>query len=197
MSIPMDKHDKALELLQWFCTKRKVTILKIQQLAGLLIFICRGVIVGKSYTRKFYRKISGKLRPYHHVKVDSEIREDCKMWISFLNDLSSVSRPFIDFSKESYYPEDIKFFSDASQNVNFGFGALHNSEWTYHQWEQHYIEGCNPSIAYLELYALTVGIFLWAEKLPNRRVIIFCDNESVLHMINSCTSSCMNCLKLL
>ena len=46
ISIPLDKRQKAMNLLKWFCSRRKATVLKIQQLAGLLNFICYGVVVG-------------------------------------------------------------------------------------------------------------------------------------------------------
>ena len=46
----------------------------------------------------------------------------------------------------------------------------------FHKWETGYIDKYNPSIEYLELYAVAVSIFLWAEPLPNRRVVIFCDS---------------------
>ena len=101
ISIRLDKHQKALKLLECFLERKRVTVRKVQQLAGLLNFILHGVIVRRPYTRKFYHKIAGKLKQHHHIRVDGEIRAECKMWIEFLSDLSSVSRPFIDFSKES------------------------------------------------------------------------------------------------
>ena len=32
-------------------------------------------------------KIKGKIRPCHHISVDHEIKEDCKMLLNFLSDL--------------------------------------------------------------------------------------------------------------
>ena len=39
-------------------------------------------------------------------------------------------------------------------------------------------------------------VLLWTDKIPNRRVIIFCDNEFVTAMINYSNSSCRKCLVL-
>ena len=55
----------------------------------------------------------------------------------------------------------------------------------------------NPSIAYLELYAVTVGVLLWIHQFSGRTVALFCDNMSVVEMINSTTSSCKNCMVLI
>ena len=56
---------------------------------------------------------------------------------------------------------------------------------------------CNPSINYLELYAVTVGIYLWITDYANQQICLFCDNMSVVHMINSGVSKCPNCMVLL
>ena len=53
------------------------------------------------------------------------------------------------------------------------------------------------SIEYLELYALCVGILTWGHRLTNTRIIIFCDNQAVMHMINNMTSKCPKCMKLI
>ena len=64
-------------------------------------------------------------------------------------------------------------------------------------WEPGYIELLEPSIDYLELFAVAVAVSLWAHKLQNRRVIIFCDNTAVVGMINKNASPCKNCMVLI
>ena len=54
-----------------------------------------------------------------------------------------------------------------------------------------------PSIEYLELFAVVVGAYNWLHCYKNRQIILFCDNQSVVHMINKTTSSCGNCLILI
>ena len=55
----------------------------------------------------------------------------------------------------------------------------------------------DPSIEYLELYALCAGVLVWEDKLKNRRVILHCDNQSVVDMVNSTSSKCKNCMILI
>ena len=54
-----------------------------------------------------------------------------------------------------------------------------------------------PSIEYLELAALCIGIISWGQYLTNCRIVIFCDNQAVVHMVNKLMSSCSNCMVLL
>ena len=78
--IPFNKRDKALKLLNEVSSSRTVTVLKLQQLAGLLNYLCHVIVPGHSFTRKFHVKTKGlTMKPYHHVNVDREMKLDCKM----------------------------------------------------------------------------------------------------------------------
>ena len=55
----------------------------------------------------------------------------------------------------------------------------------------------DPSIEFLELYAVAVSILLWIKNFKNSRVALFCDNESVVWMINRQSSRCPNCMTLI
>lgn len=41
------------------------------------------------------------------------------------------------------------------------------------------------SIAWQELFALVVACDLWGEVFSNKRILFFCDNESVVNIVNS------------
>ena len=55
----------------------------------------------------------------------------------------------------------------------------------------------HPSIEYLELFALCAGIFTWESELRDCRIIVLCDNQAVVAMVNAITSRCPNCMQLL
>ena len=92
----------------------------------------------------------------------------------------------------------ISFYSDASASDKLGFGCLLNSKLIQGFWEPKFIEQ-KPSIEFLELFALTVGILTWQnhEELTNCWVVVFCDNTAVVQMINNMSSSCKHCMVLL
>ena len=54
-----------------------------------------------------------------------------------------------------------------------------------------------PSIEYLELFGVLAGVLNWIKLFSNKRIVLFCDNESVVHMINQSSSSCKNCMVLI
>ena len=91
----------------------------------------------------------------------------------------------------------LDMYSDASRNFKLGFGALCGSEWTYGQGDEDFCEQVQPSIEYLELFAVTVGILNWLKLYQNKKIVLFCDNEAVVCMINNSTSNCKNCMCLL
>ena len=64
-------------------------------------------------------------------------------------------------------------------------------------WDKCIITKFNPSIKFLELYALTAAVLQWIYRFKNNRVILFCDNISVMQMINKATSSCKHCMNLI
>ena len=108
---------------------------------------------------------------------------------------SIFSRPFLDMSR-SMNAWEIMLFTDASRNFSLGFGGICGSSWMQARWGEQ-VEKLNPSIQYLELYAMTAGILAWAERFKNKQIVIFCDNMSVVQMVNNNSSKCMNCMTLI
>ena len=139
------------------------------------------------------------IKPYHHVRLDREFKADCKVWLSFpkyQDTCKVVNCPMLDLNM-FMKSETLKFYSDASAVEQLGFGSVFGSKWLFGQWETELIEKYNPSIEFLELFALCAGILTWQKELMNCRIIIFCDNMSVVNMINNNASKCHRCMYLL
>ena len=206
LCVPEEKRLRVLSLLESFINKDKATIKQMQSLAGLLNFICKAVTPGRTFTRRMYLKFTGgtiikrdgtKLKDHHHVRIDGEFKNDCRVWQLFLNTPLSVSRPFIDYS-ETRIATKLNYNSDASANPNLGFGVIFGKEWVASSWNKEFVLRNKPSIEYLELYASCVGIYTWGHQLTDTRVVLFCDNRSVCDMLNNdCVSKCKNCMYLL
>ena len=91
--------------------------------------------------------------------------------------------------------KQICFYTDASGKI--GYGCFFNGKWAFREWDKVFLRKAKPSIEYLELFALTVGILTWADLLVNTRIVIFCDKQDVVQMVNNTTSGCKNCMFLL
>ena len=142
-----------------------------------------------------------KLKQHHHVKLSKEFKADCKVWLHFLNSNLGevVNRPMVDILGTIQTSDEIAFYSDASAAKNLGFGCVLRNHWTQAFWEPNFIQQEKPSIKFLKLFALTAGILMWRDdvQLRNCRISVFCNNQSVVQMINSMISSCQHCMKLI
>ena len=194
--LPTDKISKTLELIDWFLGKKKATVLQFQKLAGILNFICRCIVPGRAFLRRLYLTGStSNLKQHHHVKITKENKLDLGIWKLFLSQPIAYSRAFI--QQDIQTAEILDMYSDASRNFKLGFGAHCGPEWSFGQWDEQICNIKQPSIEYLELFAVLVGVLNWLILFCNRRIVLFCDNEAVVHMINNSTSKCKNCMVLI
>lgn len=153
---------------------------------------------GRAFTRRFYSKM-GRLKPHHHVRVDAEMKSDCKTWLQFLNMKEALCRPFLDFATV-LHADQIDFCMDAAlDGVQLGVGGRFNSQWfsgiLILQNREIHRERLTIQIG--ELYSIFLALSLWIPQLCNRRVVLFTDNESVMHMLNRSSSTCKTCMIML
>ena len=120
---------------------------------------------------------------------------DLDMWQQFLMQQEVYCRDFMDFSQEMTYQE-IQFAMDASRNCLLGFGGHCGPSWMKGAWNG-LIEKLEPSIEYLELFALVAGVLAWGDRISNRRVVLYSDNLSICYMVNQTSSTCKNCMVLI
>ena len=196
--ILLDKLEKATNWVEYFLNKKnkKATLLEFQKLCGILNFLCRSIVPGRAFLRRLYVNSQGSvLKPHHHIRITQENRLDLLDWKKFLHSPECIFRPFIDAVPLT--AEQLDMYSDASGNYKLGFGAYCGPEWTFGCWDEEFCEAHKPSIEYLELLAVGVAVLNWIKLFTNKRVILFCDNESVVHKINSSSSNCKQCMVLI
>ena len=179
-------------------TKRKVTVEQIQKLCGFLNFLCRSIVTCVGLLQSVYM-LTPVIRPWGHTILSrwhTKIKSDLHTWCTFLQHPSVYCRPFIDFTS-FWTAEQIQMYSDARKNSRLGWGAICQNSWTYAMWNPEFIINENLSIEYLELFTVLVAVTNWIDRFSNKRIVLFCDNQSVVAMINSTTSSCQYCMVLI
>lgn len=141
IEVPENKVLKALTQIDTFLSAKKVTVLQIQCLTGLLNFFCRAIVPGRAFTRRLYAAYAGNcLRQHYHVRVTNEMRLDLTMWKSFLRQHPSVLRPFVDFDSQKSFV-DVYLSSDAAKSSLLGYAAccLNNASgqalYCFDRWE--------------------------------------------------------------
>ena len=196
--IPHEKVDRARNLVSFFIDdkNKKATVKQIQKLTGFLNFLCRCVVPGRAFTRRLYTYVNSKMKPHHHIRITAEMRRDLQMWWKFLTHPDVYCRSFIDFTNFSAI--DVDLFSDASKSLKCGgLGAVCGNQWMIQPWNYKFLKEQEPSIEYLELFAVTAAVLSWLHKFRNMHIHLFCDNMSVVHMINNSSSTCKNCMVLI
>ena len=160
--IPLDKLERALDMIQFFLNKRncKVTVLQIQRLAGFLKFLWRCIITGRPFVRRLYSLVifEVKLLPHHHVRITEEVRLDIQIWKRFLSQPQVFYRSFIDSVEKT--ATDIDIYSDASGSLDKGAGVYCGPAWTVCKWDKNWMLKSKPSIELLELYVVTTAVLL-------------------------------------
>ena len=124
------------------------------------------------------------------------MRGDLLMWKEFINQPEVYARPFADFSTDITAPQ-IQMFSDATKKIGLGYGGICGNSWMYGEWDPQFMKKCDPSIEFLELYALVGTVLNWIHRYRNKRVTLFCDNQAVVQMVNNTSSSCKQCMTLI
>ena len=100
--VPIEKIDKAKSMINAILNnkKHKATLLQMQQICGFLNFLGKCVIPGRAFTRRLYTlttTLEGKLKPHHHLTVNTEFRWDLCMWKQFLDNPTVYCRPFMHY----------------------------------------------------------------------------------------------------
>ena len=152
--ITEEKVNKALHEICMITRHKKTMVQKLQELTGTLNFLTHAIVPGGVFTRRIYSKFTSKmvgkkgqqLKPYHHIKIDKELKNDCQVWELFLTNQVEVNRPFIDFNKRSFEAEQLSFFTDASKAEFLGFGCYYDKEWMFGRWEPGYIQSCDRAL---------------------------------------------------
>ena len=195
--IPLEKIEKILMKIDTALARKNknITQRNLQKLCGHLNFVCKCIVPGRAFTRRLYSRIYLVEKPHHHIDINREMRLDLLTWREFLTNGSTVfNRPFFHFDKNVSSVE-LDFYTDASKL--HGCGGVCGQSWFIMDWNSKFMSTRDPSINYLELFALTIGVVLWIEQFPNRPVTIFCDNMSVIHMVNNTSSRCPHCMILI
>ena len=113
LAILVEKHEVAVALLWDLANRKKATVKDLQRLCGYLNFLGKAIFPGRTFTRRMYAKYSHmlninndsvdasfKLKQHHHIRLDWEFKQDCKVWLDFLQEdyynKPVIFRPMVD-----------------------------------------------------------------------------------------------------
>jgi hypothetical protein len=102
-----------------FLNRKKVTLKDLQSLIGLLNFACSVIVPGRAFLRRLIDLTQGMQKPRHFIRLRQAIKEDLKIWQTFLFSFNGISF----FLDETWCNSNkLNLFTDASGSI--GFGAI-------------------------------------------------------------------------
>ena len=98
--VPVEKLEKAKNLLSASLAKKKITVRELQKICGFLNFLGRCIVPGRAFTRRLYAYTAGnKMKPHHHIRINQEMRGDLTTWLTFIQHPSAFAQQFMDIYK--------------------------------------------------------------------------------------------------
>lgn len=177
--LPLDKIEKCKSLISYFLSHKKVTLKEVQSLTGLLNFACSVVRPGRAFLRRLIHLTLGIKSANHYIRLNREVKEDLKLWLSFLSSFNGKSF----FLKHNWLSSPkLNLFTDASGALRVG--AVFGSHWCYGEWP---INLKFQNIAILEFYPIVLSLYLWGGPMSSQCILFFTDNESLVHVITKQT----------
>ena len=175
--LPDDKLARARDLLLSF----KSRLVELQSLIGTLQFACKVVVPGRTFLQRIINLTRGVPSRFHHVRLNREFSRDISMWKVFLDQWNGRSF-FLDSARTP--SPDLELFTDAAGSI--GFGGYFRGKWFQGRWPacMHLSRERGISIEWQELFPIVVACALWFPDFSGKRLQFWCDNESVVAIIN-------------
>ena len=202
ITIPQDKVDKAIEIIQEAIAslgktgnaRWKITMKDIQKITDTLNFFCRVIPCGHPFLRRLYdlqsKVISAehggksgiKPNPQFKVCLNEGVCRDLAMWLKFLNSREFYMHRRVPFLHFMGAEGSLLLFANANGNLQLGFGCYfpQEGEWSYGRWPVGMFRENGkekiPNIALSELLAIIMAPEIWAPQLRVKQIRLRSDN---------------------
>ena len=143
--------------------------------------ICVVIRTGRTFIRSLIDLLkSAHYRPQHaFLRLNLEARSDTLWWSTFIESWNGLSMMH---NLHKAHP-DIYVTSDASGS--WVCGAFSASFWFQYRWPG---EMTSMHTTVKEFFPIVLAAAIWGDTWVNKTVLFRCDNEAVVHIINSGTS---------
>ncbi len=192
--LPHDKLNQARTLLKNWRKRSSCQLRELQSLIGVLQFACRVIAPGRTFLRRMIALTCGVKQPYHFVRLTSGFYKDLAVWVVFLKHWNGIS---LFLESEQLPSPSLQLYTDAAGSI--GFGGYLAGRWFQGHWlpKQNINKKSGISIVWQELYPIYLACRLWGAQWTTKRIVFFCDNESVVHILNQKTSKSQKIMDLL
>ena len=156
--------------------RKRASKRELQSLIGKLVFVGKCVYSSRIFICRLLSTLRGLKHQNHRFKISAEFRKDLQWWDSFVERFNGVT-----FIPDMIWAEpDLLLSTDACLSGSGGWSGTQYFSCEFPE----FVRVRNFHINILELLTVLVALKLWGNNLVNKRIKIFCDNESSVWIIN-------------
>ena len=122
------------------------------------------------------------------IRLSLEAHSDILWWRTFIYSWNGLSM------MHSYRRENPDTILTSDASGSWGCGAYYDGQWLQYQWS-HLMVGYD--ITAKELLPIVFGAVIWGKAWENKSILCRCDNEEVVHIINTGTSRDLTAMSLM
>ena len=174
MEISQEKIQEIRQELSTWLYRNKAKRKEVESLIGKLQFMAKCVKAGRIFLSRLIQWISTMDRNKKYT-IPLEAQKDITWWARFIQTFNRVSLLWL--HKES--TTDTVLQTDACPK---GYGGICGNQYFRGRFPKH-LQGTN--IAVLEIWAVMVGLKVWAKDLEGKYFWIHVDNEAVASVLNT------------
>ena len=178
LRLPEQKLQELKQLVARWIGKRSCLKRDIQSLVGKLQHACKVVVPGRTFLRRMFELLSITAKSQHHIRLNQAFRSDLLWWHTFLSSWNGVSMMR---GLQSISPNE-KVFTDASGVT--GCGAWWGKSWLQLKWVAGMAFGSLP-ITQKEVLPVVLACVVWGWQWYQKTVLVHCDNEAAVTVLNS------------
>ena len=178
ISITDDRIEEISELLDKWKEKLVCTEKELRSIIGKLSFVCKCVRQSRVFLNRLLELLrSVDWKQNTRVKLSDDFHKDLRWWGLFMERFNGVA-----FIPSAFWTEpDVSMATDSCLH---GCGGVSSDQY-FHTEFPRFISEQDLAIHKLEFLAVLVGARIWGAKFRGLRIRIFCDNQSVVDVINS------------
>ena len=181
LRLPAEKLQRLQAMLEKWKVYKHCTKKDLESLVGYLQDASKVIRPGRTFTRWLIDLLKANhTRPStSHIRLNVQARSDILWWHTFIQHWNGLSM----MTNARVQNPDTCIHSDTSGS--WGCGAYWEESWFQLQW-------CTDTSAYnitiKELLPIVIATCIWGDRWEGKSVRCRCDNEAVVHIINSGTS---------
>ena len=194
IKIPGEKILRLLELIDSALSHKKLTLKELQSLTGSLKFCAKAMPSARAFIRRMYASMSNVKKPHHRICLTLGIKEDLRMWQTYLNDFNGVSYML---DVEWVSSAQLQLYTDSAGGSGLGCGCYLDGAWSFLQWPDQWANsGILKDITFLEMVPIALAVMLWKRHFRGLRIQLCTDNMACLHILNSKSGKSERVMKL-